>query len=244
LFAKSGYRVAILARNPRNLNNLAESIQSTGGEVAPFPVQSYTRDNIKSTFDAIKSHWPTDEIRAAVWNAGFGAFKTFLELTEEEVKESVETNVLGPFAFAREAILNFRELDLNDQGKRGTLIFTGATASIRGNTYTSAFSAGKHGLRALSQSLAKEFGKDNIHVAHSIIDGAILTDRTKEYTAEDNVRSEAAKLNPDSIANVSGIVRKLYWSPTTLWQAYLFLAGQDQSAFTWELDLRPAHEKW
>jgi NAD(P)-dependent dehydrogenase (short-subunit alcohol dehydrogenase family) len=73
--------------------------------------------------------------------------------------------VEAAFAFSREAILTFKQNKIEEpQGKRGTLIFTGATASLRGNTTTSAFAAGKFGLRALSQSLAKEFGKENIHV--------------------------------------------------------------------------------
>ncbi len=66
---------------------------------------------MKSTFEAIKKQWPEDEIRAAVWNAGFGIWKPFLELSEEEVRESVETNVLGPFAFARQAIEAFKALE-------------------------------------------------------------------------------------------------------------------------------------
>jgi len=123
----------------------------------------------------------------------------------------------------------FKDLELNEVGKRGTLIFTGATASIRGNVVTSAFAAGKHGLRALSQSLAKEFGKQNIHVAHAIIDGGILTDMARQrMTPEQAANPDPdARLTPEAIAN-----------------AYLFLTRQDRSAFTWELDLRPAHEKW
>jgi NAD(P)-dependent dehydrogenase (short-subunit alcohol dehydrogenase family) len=74
-------------------------------------------------------------------------------------------NVEAGFAFSREAILTFKQNEIEEpKGKRGTLIFTGATASLRGNTTTSVFAAGKFGLRALSQSLAKEFGKENIHV--------------------------------------------------------------------------------
>jgi NAD(P)-dependent dehydrogenase (short-subunit alcohol dehydrogenase family) len=83
-----------------------------------------------------------------------------------QIKGSVDINIVAPFAFAQHVITAFKANDLNEDGKRGTLIFTGATASVRGNVTTSAFSAGKHGLRALSQSLAKEFGKSNIHVAH------------------------------------------------------------------------------
>ncbi|KAG8947924.1 hypothetical protein FRC04_010120 [Tulasnella sp. 424] len=222
LFAKNGYRVAVLARNADQLKAFAESIKADGGEAAPFPVEAYTHDSMKATFSSIKQAWPDSEIRAALWNAGAGVFKNFLDVTEDDIKQSLDTNVVGAFAFARETILAFKEAEPNDIGKRGTLIFTGATAAIRGNTWTSAFAAGKHGLRALSQSLAKEFGKENIHVAHSIIDGAIGTDRAPKEKAADPNQS----LNPNSIA-----------------KAYLNLANQDSSAFTWELDLRPAHEK-
>ena len=121
-------------------------------------------------FDNIKQHsWGTSgeksEIRAALWNAASGAFKNFLDVTEEGINDSVQVNILAAFAFSRQAILAFKDNVIDEKGGRGTLLFTGATASIRGNTWTSAFAAGKHGLRALSQSLAKEFGKQNIHVS-------------------------------------------------------------------------------
>jgi NAD(P)-dependent dehydrogenase (short-subunit alcohol dehydrogenase family) len=74
--------------------------------------------------------------------------------------------VVAAFGFSREAILAFKDLVENEEGKKGTLIFTGATAALRGNKTTSAFAAGKFGLRALSQSLAKEFGSQGIHVSH------------------------------------------------------------------------------
>ncbi|KAL0567349.1 hypothetical protein V5O48_014649, partial [Marasmius crinis-equi] len=119
-------------------------------------------------------------------------------------------------------------------GAKGVLIHTGATAAVRGNVTTSVFSAGKHALRALSQSLAKEFGGQNIHVTHAIIDGGILTPLSKErrnehahFDASEWEKNEAARLSPDSIA-----------------AGYVYIAKQDQSSWTWELDFRPAHEKW
>jgi NAD(P)-dependent dehydrogenase (short-subunit alcohol dehydrogenase family) len=102
-----------------------------------------------------------------VYNVGEAVFKNFLDVTPKDVQAVLQTGVAGAFSFARAAILAFKDNDLEQpSGKRGTLIFTGATASLRGGPLTSAFSAGKHGVRALSQSLAKEFGKENIHVAH------------------------------------------------------------------------------
>ncbi|KZP23117.1 NAD(P)-binding protein, partial [Athelia psychrophila] len=163
-----------------------------------------------------------------IFNAAFGVWKPFLELKPEETQESVDTNIVGAFAFSREATTAFKDLAIDEaRGKQGTLLFTGATASLRGNTTTSAFAAGTFGLRALAQSLAKEFGKENIHVAHAIMDGVILTDRSKAYVAAEKQDNPDAMLNPESIGN-----------------SYLYLANQDRSAWTWELDLRPAHEKW
>ncbi|EIM84866.1 NAD-P-binding protein [Stereum hirsutum FP-91666 SS1] len=227
VFSKAGYRVALIARNADSLNEFASELNSQGGEVAAFPIKEYGYKDIHSAFEAIKKQWPDSEIRAALWNAGYGAWKPFLELTEEEVTESVKTNVTAAFSFSREVILAFKQLPLNELGKRGTLLFTGATASLRGNTTTSGFAAGKFGERALSQSLAKEFGKDNIHVAHAIIDGGILTERSRSRHGEEWESNPDVRLDPESIA-----------------KSYLYLTNQDRSAWTWELDLRPAHEKW
>lgn len=106
----------------------------------------------------------------ALFNATSDVRGAFLDITSAQLKESVDTNIVASFAFAREAILAFKAQPTHD-GKSGTLLFTGATASPRRNMTTSAFAIGKFGIRALAQSLAKEFGKENIHVAHVIIDG-------------------------------------------------------------------------
>ena len=104
-------------------------------------------------------------MRVALWNVGQGIWKPFLEVTDEEVGEMLNTTVRASFAFSHLAINKFKENDINEVGKRGTLIFQGATAALRGNSTTSIFAAGKFGTRALSQSLNKEFGKQNIHVS-------------------------------------------------------------------------------
>lgn len=217
------------------MHALAAELTGAGHEAAAFPVADYTYGSVLRVFDAVRAHaWPTParaEVRVALWNAGSGVFKPFLELSEAELADCLEGNVTAPFAFARQAVLAFRANALDGRGRRGTLLFTGATASVRGNVLTSAFAAGKHGLRALSQSLAKAFGKENIHVAHAIIDGGILTDRAAErregQAREEYKTNEDIRLSPDSIA-----------------ESYLYLVNQDRSAWTWEIDLRPAHEKW
>jgi len=238
LFGKLGYRVALISRGPEHLNKLANEINHNGGEAAPFPVPDYTPPSIRSAFSSIRTHFPvsTSPLRVAVFNAGYGVWKPFLDITEEETRESLDVNVLAAFIFSREVLLEFTKNDIEQASeggkggsrKKGTLVFTGATAAIRGNTTTSVFAAGKFGVRALSQSLAKEFGKQNIHVAHSIIDGNIITDRSRGNRNDPAWESNAdARLDPDSIA-----------------KAYLSLVEQDSSAWAWEIDLRPAHETW
>jgi NAD(P)-dependent dehydrogenase (short-subunit alcohol dehydrogenase family) len=231
LLSHNGYRVALIARDADSLKTTADEINAaTGGQqAAAFPVTKYDAETFKNTFADIKQHWPDAPLRAALWNVAYGVWKPFLDITEDDVRNVLDTHVVAGFGFARQVISAFKEQDLNELGKRGTLIFTGATASTRGNVLTSAFAAGKFGVRALSQSLAKEFGKQNIHVAHAIIDGAILTNRLRDMRKDDPafLENEDARLNPDGIA-----------------KAYLSLINQERSALTWELDLRPAHEKW
>ena len=111
---------------------------------------------------------------------------------------------------------------------RGTIIFTGATASMRGASGYSAFAGAKHALRALAQSMARELGPKNIHVAHTLIDGAIDSNFIRENVADaDDLRTQDALLNPDDIA-----------------QNYVMLHKQPRTAWTHELDLRPWTEKW
>jgi NAD(P)-dependent dehydrogenase (short-subunit alcohol dehydrogenase family) len=133
-------------------------------QAAAFPISEYNYKEVQSAFRAVRAHWPNTDIRVALFNAGFGVWKPFLQITEEELDRATDTNVKAAFAFSREAITTFQGQSLDERGKRGTLLFTGATASLRGNTTTSAFSAAKFALRSLSQSLNKEFGKENIHV--------------------------------------------------------------------------------
>jgi len=223
LFAKSGYSVALIARSQERLDKIASDLKTEGIDAAGFAVANYNQAELQNAFAGIKSHWPNEDVRVALWNAASGTWKPFLELTEEEILDSLNNNILGAFAFSRAAILSFKDLPPNEHGARGALIHTGATASIRGNKTTASFAAGKHGLRALSQSLAKEFGKQDIHVAHAIIDGAI-----------DSVR-EGRGPRPADLPTLS---------PNGIAKAYLYLAEQDKDSWTWELDLRPSKENW
>ncbi|KAL0576193.1 hypothetical protein V5O48_005791 [Marasmius crinis-equi] len=230
-FAKEGYSVALIARDAESLKAFESELKGSGIDAVSFPIASYAFSDVADAFKRIRDHFsrPSYTIRAAVYNVGYVVWKSFLDLTPEDLEMSTEAHIDGAFAFSREAILDFKENSIDpSSGARGVLIHTGSTSSIRGNVTTSAGSAGKHALRALSQSLSKEFGKQNIHVAHAIINGNILTPFTKVLRNDPEwEKNEAARLNPDSIA-----------------AAYVYLAKQDQSSWTWELDLRPAYEKW
>ncbi|KAH9477083.1 putative oxidoreductase YoxD [Psilocybe cubensis] len=226
MFAKNGYTVALIGREGSDgASALVEEINQGGGQAKSFGISSYSHDEMASVWSSIHAHFPKSRyaVRAAVYNVGSGVFKPFLDVSPQDLHSCMQSNVFGAFAFSRNAILTFKGNDIDEpSGKRGALIFTGATASMRGNVMTSAFAAGKWGTRALSQSLAKEFGKENIHVAHVIIDGVIALDPKADPEAVKDT-----KIKPDSIAS-----------------SYLYLANQDRSAWTWELDLRSAHEKW
>jgi len=227
IFAKAGYKAALVARNEEHLKAGADKIKALGGEAAPFPLKAYDASNIHTVFEAIKKHWPNEPIRAALWNVSSDKFKPFLEFTDEEWVKQAQLTMVAGAAFSKECILAFKSnTSLTPEGARGTLIFTGATASIRGNKTTSLLSTGKHAIRALSQSLNKEFGKENIHVCEAIIDGYILNDFTREELGEKGKDLDAI-LTPEVIG-----------------ENYLYLVHQHRSAWTWELDLRPAHEKW
>jgi NAD(P)-dependent dehydrogenase (short-subunit alcohol dehydrogenase family) len=228
LFAKNGYRVALIARSSGDgPQRLAKEITDAGGEAAPFPIPAYTYKDVTEVFERVQKHWPTGELRVALYNVSFACFKGFLDVTEDDVDAGTDANLKAAYAFSRQAVLQMKGQSIDDKGKRGTILYTGATASIRGNVMTSGFAPGKSGLRMLAQSLSKEFGKDNIHVAHTVIDGGILTDKSHTYRSEEWCNNPDAHIKPDGIA-----------------ASYLYLAQQDRSAWSFELDLRPAHEKW
>ncbi len=166
LFAKEGYAIALVARGADSLKTLSDEIIAAGGTAAPFPISSYSTADVNSAYARIHAHYQGQPIRVALYNSTHDVWKPFLDITLEDVQGVAQTNLEGAFAFSKNVIQAFQANQVNEKGKRGALIFTGATASVRGNVTTSAFSAGKHALRALSQSLAKEFGKQNIHVSH------------------------------------------------------------------------------
>ena len=158
------------------------------------------------------------EPSVVVHNAGSGVFKGFLDTTAEELQSSLDTNVGGLFHVAKEALPSMLA------GGGGSLIVTGATASWRGSAKTAAFAAAKGGQRWLAQALAKEFAPQGIHVSYIIIDGLVDMPRTRAWMP--NSPTEAF-VSPAAVADM-------------VW----YLAHQPAGSWTFELDARPAPEKW
>nr|MBA2440861.1 SDR family NAD(P)-dependent oxidoreductase [Rubrobacter sp.] len=167
-------------------------------------------------FDRVREELGTPEV--FVYNAGAFQMGGILELTPEQFDDCLRANCSGGFLGAREVLPGMVEMG------RGTIILTGATASLRGGARFAALSTGKFALRALSQSMAREFGPQGVHVAHVVVDGQIDTPRVRGMSPD---REESTMLSPGSIAE-------------TYWQ----LHSQDPSAWTLEMDLRPAVESF
>jgi NAD(P)-dependent dehydrogenase (short-subunit alcohol dehydrogenase family) len=211
-FAKGGLKVAVAARRADRLAGLAAEI---GGRAYACDVADEAA--VERLFAAASADLGAPA--AVVYNAGAFARRSILEMTAEEFERCWRIGCLGGFLVGRAAARAMLPAG------SGSILFTGATASLRGGANFAAFAAGKFALRAVAQSMARELGPSGIHVAHVIIDGQI-EDATREGRGP-GARGEAAMLHPDAIA-----------------EAYWQLHVQPKSAWTHELDLRPWVEKF
>lgn len=170
------YPVALLARSQENLDPVVESIKKKGGQAKAFVTDVSDQENMETTFKRINEEFPGFAVAAAVYNVG-GAFKRgpFFDCGLEDFLAAQKSNTTGAYLFSQHVLRNqvSRIATQAFPEYSPTLLFTGATASVKGGPASSAFSVGKFGVRALSQSLAREFAPKGIHVAHAIIDGII-----------------------------------------------------------------------
>ncbi|KAK4656149.1 hypothetical protein QC762_308740 [Podospora pseudocomata] len=224
-FAKS-YPVILLARTPQSYNPIVTEITSLGGQALGIPTDTSDATSLASAFQTIKDHHKDAHLAAAIYNVGAGfAVKPFLSLTPTDLSASLSSNAVGLFNFAQQTLPLLLSSVSASPPHPPSLIVTGATASVRGSPKFATFAAGKFAARALTQSLAREFGPQGVHVAHVIVDGVIDIPRTKQWEANGGV--EDGKINSDAIA-----------------ESYWHLHTQHRSAFTQELDLRPYVEKF
>ena len=214
------YAVAMLARKADYLKSLAAELRAGGATVLDRSCDISDRAQIAAAFTAIRKELGDPEV--LLYNAGTGAFGTITDITPEQYEADWRVNAFGAFVAAKEVAPA-----MIARG-RGTMLFTGATASVRGGAGFSAFAGAKHALRALAQSLARELGPKGVHVAHVVIDGAIdgaFIRGLMPDAAEKLAREEI--LVPDEIA-----------------KNYVWLYRQKRSAWTFEMDLRPWSETW
>jgi NAD(P)-dependent dehydrogenase (short-subunit alcohol dehydrogenase family) len=221
-FAREGLAVCI-TRRPRNLESLeavAASIRAEGGEAHAFGVDARNEAEMIALVDRIEAE--VGPLQVVVFNIGANVRFPVVDTTAQVYSKVWEMAALAGFFTGREAARV-----MTPRGK-GTILFTGATASTRGGAGFSAFAGAKAALRQLAQSLAREMGPRGIHVAHVVVDGMI--DGTFARSIAPDIQAlldEDAILKPDEIA-----------------RNYVWLHKQQRSAWTFELDLRPWKENW
>ena len=219
-FAAAGYNAVMWARSEDKVKGYAEQIRAKGGQATGMKVDVRVEQEVTDAFVRIeREHGP---VEVAVFNAGAQHRKPLLEISADQFEKVWRLGCLGGFVFGREAIRHMLPR------KRGTVLYTGATSALRGGANFAAFAATKFGLRAVAQSMAREFGPQGIHVATVIVDGAIdmpaihqrFGDRIKDLPPD-------GLLNPDAIA-----------------ETYFQLHQQQRSAWSLEVDVRPYCEKF
>lgn len=217
-FACEGLWVCLAGRTEWKLKAVAQEIRAAGGEAEIFIADATVEQNVADLFDTVASTGFPLELVA--YNVGNNVKAALLETSVELFRSLWEQNCLGGFLVGREAAKHMLPR------KRGTLIFTGATASLRARPPFTGFAAAKAGLRALAQGMAREWGPKGIHVIHAIVDGVIDGERAaKHFPDLVRQKGEGGLLQPDAIADT-------YWA----------LHCQHQSAWTHEIDLRPFKE--
>jgi NAD(P)-dependent dehydrogenase (short-subunit alcohol dehydrogenase family) len=214
-FACEGLTACVTRRSADKLVPLVQRIQAEGGQARAFGSDAREEAQVVDLVATIERE--VGPLEVAVFNIGANVRFNVTDTTERVYRKVWEMGALSGFLMAREVAKV-----MLPRG-RGTILFTGATASLRGGAGFSAFAGAKHALRALAQSLARELGPQGIHVAHVVIDGAIDTAFiAQNFPERYALKDRAGILNPDHIADN-------YWH----------LHQQPRSAWTHELDLRP-----
>jgi NAD(P)-dependent dehydrogenase (short-subunit alcohol dehydrogenase family) len=222
-FAAEGMTVVLGRRNGDKLAPLIAEIEADGGVAYGYSFDARDEETVQQRFAEIESTiGPLDLV---IYNVGGNVYFPLLDTTARVYRKVWEMCALGGFLVGREAA-NY----MTNRG-RGKIFFTGATASLRGSSGYAAFASGKFALRALAQSMARELGPKNIHVAHLVIDAPVDTEFVRGRI--EAAGHDPASLPPDALMN-----------PTSIAASYWHLYQQTRDAWTHELDIRPWSEKW
>ncbi len=219
-FADEGYVICAGRRNGDKLQPLVDEITAKGGEAHGFTLDARKEEAIEELFKRIEDD--IGPLEVVVFNVGSNVNFPITETTSRVFYKVWEMACFGGFLTGREAAKYMSPRE------KGTILFTGATASMRGGIGYAAFASAKHGLKALAQSMARELGPKNIHVAHLVIDSAVDTPWIRERFGE-----RFDKMPEDAVMN-----------PNSIGKAYVSIHNQDRDAWTFEMDLRPYIEKW
>lgn len=223
-FAREGYHVIVTGRTQSKIEQVVSQITASGqGSAEVLQVDATDETQVIAAFDrAMSPGQDREPASVVISNTGNNAVIDFTQLTAAQFENFWRVGCLAGFLVGREAARRLLPLG------RGTVIFTGASASLRGKPGYAHFTAAKAGLRMVSQSMAREYGPKGLHVAHVIVDGGVLGDRLQAAFPQRVEQSGVdGLLDPDEIA-------ENYWT----------LHNQPRSAWTQELDLRPYRENW
>ena len=216
--ANNNFEVFVAGRTRSSLDNVVNTILNDGNKAIPIVVDATDENQIKNMINEIGPG-----LDFAVYNVGNSRPGKIVEMDANYFRESWESGCFGGFLFAKEVIKKFLI-----EKTAGTLIFTGASASLRGKSNFGAFNSAKGALRNLAQALAKEYAENSIHISHVIVDGGLAGERIKQRLSDFDERVKEGKLI--NIENVT--------------DAYMFLYKQSKDAWTFELDLRTSQENW
>jgi NAD(P)-dependent dehydrogenase (short-subunit alcohol dehydrogenase family) len=214
-FAKEGLHVVAAGRTSASLDAVVADIQGSGGEASSFVTDATRNADVAALF----SHAGPD-VDLAIYNAGNNTPGRILEMEADYFENSWRVACYGGFLFGREALRNMVPR------KQGTILFTGASASLRGRAGYGAFNSAKAGLRTLAQAMAKEYGPEGIHVGHVVVDGAVNGEKIRR-------RFPDADSRQDRMIEIEGIV-----------ECYAFLYRQPHKAWSFEVDVRTSLESW
>ena len=223
-FAAEGFVVFAGRRNGEKLAPLVGDIEGSGGRIVARSLDARKEDDIIAFLQDADKRAP---LEVCIFNIGANVNFPLLETTERVFRKVWEMACYSGFLTGREAAR------LMLPRRKGCIFFTGATASLRGGVGYSAFASAKHGLRAVAQTMARELGPQNIHVAHLIIDAGVDTAFVRERIKQKGGAAALDNLQPDQLMNPSSVAE-------AYWQIY----RQPRDAWTFELDLRPYGEVW
>lgn len=222
-FSAGGYTLCMGRRNGDKLKPLIDQISAAGGIAHGFTLDAREEQQIEDLFAKIERE--IGPLEVVVFNPGGNVSFPIRDTTSRVFRKVWEMACYGGFLTGREAARYMAPRE------KGSIFFTGATASMRGGSGFAAFASAKFGLRALAQSLARELGPLNIHVAHLVIDAGVDTAWVRGMIEE--ARGPGSEIPPDTLM-----------SPESIAEAYWALHSQSRDAWTFEMDLRPFAERW